>query len=432
VLNSCIFSAASGRVFLRRASRLVTFTVATVLPLAAFAQSSQRLRDRDPDLEGSKKLAAELQQANFHYGPFYLLSKIRLSDAGFTESATLPTGDQSGGLSVSVEAPQRLYFVPTRKTVLTFEATPGYSFFSGTTGDESDRDGQFNYLMRGDAHFLFNHLYLDLYGLREDTLRAHVADINRLVTLENDEGGVVGEVKYSSKTSALFSLRFRDTQFPGNRFQPQDRPVSLLDRSERNGRVSMLHRTFPLTALFVAAERSDYTFDRASYKNSRRTWYGAGASYNAGRTQFRLEAGPGKLEFDDPSQHDFSSILGSFTASRTNGRQTYSLAADRDLGFSIFLDNNYFIANVLRAGVSHVATRKLTLRAGSTYERDVYEVPVQGNERRDTISFTSVGFLYNFRRLIFGSDIGWYERRSTFAGDEDEGIRYVLHLSFTP
>lgn len=415
---------------MRGAQRLVTVAVLTILAFDAFAQSSQKMRDRDPDLEASKRLAAELQQANFHYGPFYLLSRIRIADAGFSETASLPAGDQSGGLSLSIDAPQRFYFVPSKKTILTFEATPGYSFFSGAADDGSD--GQFNYLLRGDAHFLFNHLYLDVYAMRENQLRAHIADVNRLVTLKNDETGVAGEAKYSSKTSALFSFRLRDTEFPADRFQPGDRPVNLLDREETNGRVSLMHKTFPLTSLFVAAERSDYSFDRATYKNSRRTWYGGGAILNAGRTQLRLEAGPARLDFDDPAQHDFSGILGSFSATRTNGRRTYTFGADRDLGFSVFAGNNYFVSNVLRVGVSHAATRKLTLRLGSTYERDVYDVAFNGRERRDTISFTSVGFMYNLRRISFGSDIGWYERRTTFAGDEDSGIRYVLHLSFTP
>ena len=420
---------------MRGSQRLISvLTVATICSLTAYAQSSQKLRDRDPDLEASKRLAAELQQANFHYGPFYLLSRFRISDAGFSETASLPTGDQSGGVSLSLEAPQRLYFVPSKKTILTFEATPGYSFFNGTIGDSEDEDnnGQFNYVLRGDAHFLFNHLYLDVYGLREDQLRAHIADVNRLVTLQSDEVGVVGEAKYSSKTSALFNLRFRDTQFPEDRFQPEDRPVNILDREESNGRVSLHHKTFPLTSLFVAAERSDYSFGRATYKDGSRTWYGAGALYNAGRTQLRIEAGPGRLDFDDPAEHDFSGILGSFTATRSNGRRTYTFGAERDLGFSVFAGNNYFISNILRAGISHVATRRLTVRAGSTYERDDYDVPFQGNDRRDTISFTSVGFIYTIRALSIGSDVGWYERSTTFGGDEDSGIRYVLHLSFTP
>ena len=405
--------------------RLSAIVLATLMSVSAYGQSSQRMRDRDPDLEASKRLANDLQQANFHSRSFYLLSRIRISDAGFSETASLPAGEQGGGLSLTVEAPNRLYYVPTKKTVLSLEVTPGYSFI-GSGG------GQFGYLVRADAHLLLNHIYLDFYGLREDQLRAHVADVNRLVTLGNDEAGVVGEFKYSSRTSMLFNIRAREVNFPEDRFQPENVPVNLLDRSETNGRVSLMHKTFPLTSLFVAAERSDYSFDRATYKNSTRTSLSAGAAYNAGRTSLRLEGGPVKLDFDDPVESDYSGIAASFSAVRSNGRRTYSARADRDLGFSIFLANNYFVSTTLTAGVTHVATAKLSLRASTSHERDDYEVPVGGIRRQDTISFTSVGFIYAVRRINLGADVGWYERNSTFGGDEDAGIRTVLHLSFTP
>ncbi|MFP5247598.1 MAG: hypothetical protein ACLGH0_12980 [Thermoanaerobaculia bacterium] len=403
------------------------------VPLLAFAQQDQKLRDRDPDLAASKKLAADLQQANFHSGPWYLYSRLRISDAGFSESSYVPTGDTSGGISVTVEAPQRLYFVPRRKTIFSVEFVPGYSVFR-----EGRREGQMNYLARADAHLLFNHLYLDIYGLRADQLRAHVADINRLATTREDEFGVAGEVKYSSRTSGLFTARIRDTSYPLNRFQPEldpdldFNPIQLYDRTERNGRLSMLHKTLPLTSLFVSAEASKYEFRVATYKNSTRTWAGGGVLYDSGRSQIRAEAGPVKLDFDDPAQEDFQGIAGTIRATRSNGRWSYQAAAERDLGFSIFANNNFYIAHIANAGVSYSATRRLSLRANVAAERDDYEHIVDGIKRRDTVSFSSVGFNYSIRRFTTGLDVGWYERDSNYGGDVASGIRYVVRLSFTP
>ncbi|HEX2059835.1 MAG TPA: hypothetical protein VHK90_03765, partial [Thermoanaerobaculia bacterium] len=134
--------------------RFRAFILAAILPVAAAAQQPQKLRDRDPDLAASKKLASDLQQANFHAGPFYLMSRLRLSDAGFSGATAVPTGGDGGGLSISVDAPQRLYFVPTKKVILSAEFIPGYTFFRANDRDVSrngDRSGQFNYLARGDA-----------------------------------------------------------------------------------------------------------------------------------------------------------------------------------------------------------------------------------------------------------------------------------------
>lgn len=425
----------------RRFQAFILAALVAIVPVAATAQQPQKLRDRDPDLAAAKKLAADLQQANFHTGPFYLMSRLRLSDAGFSGSTAVPTGGDGGGLSISIDAPQRIYFVPTKKVILTAEVVPGYTFFRRSDRDTSrdgDESGQFNYLVRGDAHFLWNHLYLDVYTQSADQLRAHVADINRLATTREDETGVSGEWKYSSRTSGVFVARYRQTTYPLDRYQPEldpdpnYNPIELLNRDERNARVSLMHKTFPLTSLFVSGELSDYSFDAATYKDSRRTWFSAGALYDTGRTQLRVEAGPMKLDFTDATQHDFSGIAAAARADRANGRWSYHAAVERDLGFSIFADNNYFVSDVVSAGVDYIASRRVTLRGNTAWQRDTYEVPVAGNERRDTTMFTSAGLIYGIRAIRVGGDVGWYERDSTFGGDIDSGIRYVVHLSFTP
>jgi hypothetical protein len=415
---------------------MIALVAIAIFPLLAAGQQSQNLRDRDPDLVGAKKIHGDLQQANFHSGPFYLWSRLRLSDAGFTDAGYVPTGDDGGSIAISVEAPQRLFFVPHRKVILTADLIPGYSFFS-----KGDSSGQFNYLVRGDTHLLFNHLYVDIYGQRADQLRAHVADINRLATTREDEFGVATEFKYSSRTSALFNLRYRDTAYPTDRFQPKleelpqntnYNPLQLLNRNERNARGSILHKTFPLTSLFVAAEVSNYGFHAATYKDSRRTWYGGGLLYDSGRTQMRVEAGALSLAFGDPAQRDFKGISGSANVARANRRWTYAGGLERDLGFSIFAGNNYYVSDRAHIGAEYAATRRLALRAGVMAERDTYEVDVQGHHRVDDILFPSVGFSYQIRRVSAGVDLGWYDRESTFGGDTASGIRYVLRLSFVP
>jgi hypothetical protein len=401
------------------------------VPLLASAQQDQRLRDRDPDLAASKKLWGDLQQANFHSGSWYWSSRLRLADAGYTEAGYIPTGDSAGGLSLSIEAPNRFYFVPRKKVIFTADVVPGYSFFR-----EGERRRQFNYLVRGDMHLLLNHLYLDVYASRANQLRAHVADLNRLATAREDEAGVGGEFKYSSRTSALFTLRLRDTSYPKDRFQPDPGAgriaVEVLDRKETNTRLALHHKTFPRTALFVAGERSEYRFPNHEAYRSDRTYAGAGFAYDGGRTQIRLEGGPTRLRFDDPAQPDYSGITAQLGATRANGRWTTTLSAERDLGFSIFLNNPYFIATSGAIGLDYIATRRLTLHAGSVYERDEYDQPVLGLMRTDDISFTSVGFTYGVRRAKFGADVGWYERDTTAWGDTASGIRYALRLSFTP
>ncbi|HEY0141127.1 MAG TPA: hypothetical protein VGF48_09540 [Thermoanaerobaculia bacterium] len=396
--------------------------------MVASAQFTQGTRDRDPDLEGSKLLATELQKAQIHWGPVYLLSRFRVADVGYTDVGYLPADDQGDGLTLGVEAPQRIYFVPSRKVILSADVTPGLSYT-----DNRDPRTQFNYRTRADVHFLFNHLYLDIYGGRSDTLQAQVADINRLATVRETETGVAGEIKYSSRTSALFSARFREITFPENRLQPAGVPLELLERDERAGRFSVLHKTLPRTSLTLAGEYSDYEFPETAYKNGTRTWIGPGFSFDNGRVHLRAEAGPGTLRFDQGGQHEFNGVLGRSLFGYRRGKWTASANVHRDLGFTIFANNNFYIADQAGVRLGYVATRRLSLHTYTIHERDEYPVPAQGVLRRDTISFTAAGFNYQLlRRIAVGLDAGWYTRSSTGFGDEDSGIRYVLHLSYTP
>jgi hypothetical protein len=413
--------------------RLIAIAITVGLAAAASAQQTQTLRDRDPDIAAARQVAADLQRANFHNGPWYLLSRIRIADAGFSEGAYVPTGDSEGSFSLKIEAPNRLYFVPRKKTVYSLQVTPSYSFFR-----EGARDGQFDFAIRGDAQYLLNHLYLDVYGATSDQLEAHVADINRVATVRENELGVAGEVKYSSRTSGQFILRVRDTEYPEERFQPDPHPegvhipTQVLDRREQNVRLSMLHKTFPRTSLFVAGEGSNYDFDNVARYSSRRTYAGGGLQYEAGRTTVRVEAGPMKLDFDDESMADYEGLTARFGTTRTAGRWGYRLNANRDIGFSLFLDNAYYVATQGELGVDYSANRRLTLHARTAYERDEFETPVNGRQRTDDVSFSSVGFTYLFRKAAVGADIGWYERDSTAYGDVASGIRYVVRLSLTP
>jgi hypothetical protein len=228
----------------------------------------------------------------------------------------------------------------------------------------------------------------------------------------------------------------RDTEYPENRFQPDPKgahiAVQVLDRREKNVRLSMLHKTFPRTSLFVAAEGSEYEFDNKAVYASRRTYAGAGLQYDAGRTSVRLEAGPMKLDFEDDSMQDYEGLTARLQTSRKAGRTTYFANANRDIGFSIFLDNAYYVATQVGVGLDYEANRRLTLHARSAYEEDEFETPVEGKLRTDDVSFTSVGFTYGLRRFSFGADIGWYERDTTAFGDTASGIRYAVRLSLVP
>ena len=404
-----------------------------VLSLSAFAQEEESLRNRDRTFDASRTIASELQRAQIHDGPFYFLTELRLSDIGYSQEFFMPVGN-GNGVTFGASAPQRIFFVPTKKTVYSIEYTPEYNVLH--SGSSSS---QYNYNTRADAQFITNHLYADVYGRKADEIRASAAELNRFISERETTAGITGELRYSTRTSATFTAETRSINHPLSEFQPSDRDVLLLDRSEHNYRLALRHKTFPLTSLYAVGETSTYSFPFATYKASRRTFAGLGASRDSGRMFLRVEAGPGRLNFRDPSQHDFRGALGNAALSyRASARTTIGAAAARDVAFSIFADNNYYVVDQANLNMIYAATRRLAFTAGSTYMIDRYDVPTLMNDyrtigrRRDHFSFTSVGWRYTIRRFIGGFDVGYYDRYSNFDPNNQHGIRLVLHLSLVP
>ena len=409
----------------------IAFVVA-IFPLVASAQEG--LRDRDRTFTASRKIAEDMRSARLRYGPFYFLSRLELSDIGYTDQFYLPTDDQASGLTASVIAPQRLYFVPSRKTIFSAEVTPQYYFLEKNRGSSS-RD-HVGFFTRADAQIFLNHFYFDVYGTRSQELRGNV-DINRLATRADKSIGTTGEFRYSSRTSATWAASYRQSRYPTSRLQPEDIDVHLLDRTEHNVRIGARHKTFPLTSLLVAAEVSNYAFPFTTYKDSRRTYAGAGFDFDNGRSGLRAEAGMASLTWKRQGPKEFHGAVGNAQFTRKlNDRMTLSLGGTRDVDFSIYVNNYYFVADRAAFSTDYSATRRLTLRFASTYGRDSYDIPTLVNgfsvRRRDNVSFTSVGWIYSLRRLRGGFDVGWYQRNSNVEVDDNNGIRLVLHLSLAP
>jgi hypothetical protein len=409
----------------------VTRSRAAALVIAALSSApllAQPVRDRDPSFLAARQIAADLVRATYHWGPFYLLSRLQLADVGFDQQISIPTEEQVGGFGVGISAPQRLYFVPRKKVVFSLDAVPSYHWFSS-----SDRNNQLGYSLRGDAHFIFNHLYLNFHAAQADQLQASTVEVNRLVTQRRTQTGASGELKYSTRTSVTFAASFHDARHPASRLQPTDKDVSRLDRSEERVQAAFIHKTFPLTSLFATTHLHRYDFVSANESDSRRAYLGGGFVFETRGTLIRTELGPAVLDFRTPGREDFRGALGNLQATRRAGnRWQFAALGLRDLEFSITPENSYYVADRGALNVEYGATRRLSLRGGTQAGRDIYPVPVEGIRRRDTFRFTSAGWSYTTRRVRGGFDVGYFDRSSTVQVDEQNGIRVLVHLSFTP
>lgn len=415
----------------------VAVAVVVLFPMAGAAQE-QGLRDRDRERQpdASRRIAADIQKASVHRGPFYLLSSIQLADIGYEETNEfwVPTRDHTSGVTFGINAPHRLYFIPRKKVVFVLDAVPAYGFFR-VSDEEGGRHfrNQFGYVTRAAMQLLLNHLYLETYGGTSNTLRSNTGEINRILTRSDKNYGINGELKYSSKTSALFAAVVRDVDFPDDGEQPVDKDVRLLGRHELSQRLSLRHKTFPRTALYVAAEHGNYEFKRLLSRDSSRTYGGGGATFTGNYVTATVESGYAQLSFDEPGVKEFSGAIGNARVDVPIGRRwNVNATASRDVDFSIFGDNRYYTLDRVNTAVTYRVSQRLQLRGTGNLGRNRFDVPNQGVLRRDDLSFVSAGFLFSLRRSQIGLELGHYSRKTNIGDPSESGIRTILHLSFRP
>src|SRR4051812_8990765 len=106
-----------------------------LLTVALSVSAQEGLRDRERGFSASQQISTDLRKARFRSGAFYLLSSINLSDIGYESSFFVPTPERGSGISFGFSAPNRLYYVPSKKAVFSVQATPEYTFFTGGSGN---------------------------------------------------------------------------------------------------------------------------------------------------------------------------------------------------------------------------------------------------------------------------------------------------------
>lgn len=409
--------------------RLVVSLIIVVIAAGASGQQLERpqqTRDREPSLNAVRKLADEIRSATFHRGQFYLVSRLELADIGIEQQFFTPVAG-SGSVSLGFSAPQKLFWVPAKKFVMSGELVPSYSYVG------RGHDTQWGLRGRGDVHFLLNHLYLDFYAANANELVADTGEIGQLLTVRRPAYGLASELRYSSKTWATLETEKSRTRFPRDRHQPEGFDVQLLERNDWNNRLVLSHRTLPRTTFNLIGEYRDSNFVNEPRRSATRKYTALGAEWQGRRTAITAEAGPATLNVSRAGGKDFRGALGNLRATKALGeRWRIDGAARRDVIFSLDANNDYYVSDRVSGRAEVDVTRKFSIDFGSTVGRDHYDVPVNGILREDHTEFDSVGWLYRLEHVQGGFEVGYFRRDSNVAVESDDGIRLFLRLSLHP
>ena len=388
-------------------------------------------RDRDEELAAKRRIERDLEQAQFRANHLYLISKFELGDIGIGSELYIPADEQLDGVALSFRAPQRLYYIANRRTLFSLDVEPGYVMYI-----DSDRENQLSWLLRGDVHFLFPSFYVNGFVSVADELLRDNSEFTRLVPRDTTAWGVNTEFKPSSRTQLASSYIVRDIKYDANEDFFFDRQLELLERTASQFKLEGRHHTFPITHTLLGVMHTDYDFDKTPTRNASQIYYYVGADREIGDHRFVARVGYSELDYRDSEGQDYSGFLGDAALDMNlSSRNDLAITYRRDLQFSVFANNNHYLADRLFLNDVHKLTDRLSAHLQAQAGLNSYEVPIATPsgplKREDELYYIGAGPSYQFfDRVTLGFVVGPWERRSNIPGQSDDGIRWQILLSF--
>ncbi len=395
------------------------------------------------------------REAPWHVGPFYIRPVLVLSNAGFDSniyhSPTNPVQDYT----LTAGPGATVYLPLNRRFVLTAYASPQYVFFFKT-----ERQRTWNQYYAGSANLDLRRAFLSFDWKFADAQERWNYELD-VMPRRNEQGATASAlIKTSRRTSIAAAVKRYDYRYQdllAESFNVRER----LNRRETFFTGSFYYQATTRRRFFIDAELGlyDFQFQRtAELKDSRSQALYGGLEFSplGGRFRGRVRLGFKRFDLLSAAGADFAGVVGDTQVS-FRVAQPFVLRGSyrRDVNFSLWFENPYFIDSRPGVGASIYLGRKVRLDYDYSAGWNRYPVAqavgasgggaaggsggqgqgeggvVVAAKRNDYIRIQSAGIYF---RVVKDTAIGfvasrWF-RRSDWYGRDDRRMFYGLNLTY--
>jgi hypothetical protein len=382
-----------------------------------------------------KELEAKWHEAAWHWGPFHIQPQLVISNAGVDSnlfySPTAPIKDYT----VTAGPAATIYLPIHRKFVLSAYGSPQYVWYSKTT-----RERTWNYYANGTAQLSLKNIFFSLEGVYSDARERWNTEID--IRPRRTEVGYGGSalVKLAWKTS--FSLGYRTVKYDyvsvvyGDGFDVRER----LNRQESYANLSFFYQASTQRRIFLDFEYGDFQFEfapQAAIGDSRSGAAYAGLEFSrlGRRVRGRIRVGFKKFDVRAVDGPDYQGVVGDSQLSVRLAKPLVVRASYvRDVRFSLWYNNPYFVESRPGAGVSLYILRFLRLDYDYSIGRNRYpEVGGGGPDvkRFDEYSIHAGGVYFRIRKTVaLGFVASWWARNSNLDAEDDKRTFFGVNLTY--
>jgi len=381
------------------------------------------------------ELERKWREAAWHVGPFRIQPSLVISNAGVDSNVFYAPSDPIKDFTITAGPAAAIYLPIYRKFVLSLSGSPQYVWYSKT-----ERERTWNYYFNGAAQLSLKNLFLSLEGKYSDARERWNTEIDiRPRRVEKGYGGSM-LVKTSWKTSVSLAYKTAIYDYESVVYEGGFNVQEQLNRQESYANLSLYYQASTQRRFFLDFEYGLYEFefaDQASIKDSRSGAAYAGLEFSplGRRVRGRIRVGYKKFDIRNPEGIDYQGVVGDSQLSVRLARPFLIRGSYvRDVRFSLWYGNAYYIESRPGAGVSIYPFRFLRLDYDYSFGRNRYPVVGGGGpdvKRLDDYSIHSAAVYFRVKKNVgFGFIASWWVRNSNLASEDDKRTFFGVNLTY--
>jgi len=384
----------------------------------------------------SSELDEIIRNAKWKIGPFRIHPIIRFRDIGYDDNVYRKRQEDNPISDYTATVSPRLntYLLFRNWLILSFSENPEYVFFL-----KERRERSFNNNFSPQIKILlFQRFVLSgNYQFRRARRRASSEfDLRAVEQVKGYNGSFFYET--ARRTSFGISGSLRNVSYEDITLPAEVIYLSLaLDRQERSGKFELYYRIFSGSFFFAGGQYTKYNFEhiQSQWRNSYSYQLYSGIRFPVlGRIRGMILVGYKILTPENIWRKGFSGIVGNTSLDLRIRRFGFRIGYSRDCQFSFYLNNVFFLEDIIRPGISFYLTNFLRLDYDFTYGESYYPESIlvylpngtyKNMERNDIYRIHTAGFVVRIvRNFGIGIRYNYWVRESTipYIGDRNRWI----------
>jgi len=347
----------------------------------------------------ARNLNSLWEQAAWDLGQLRIQPAFLLTNAGYDSNVLYAPRDPIEDYTFTLGPAFDVFLRIKKKLMISFYASPRYVHFF-----ETKRERSWNYHLNGSLNLLLNRFFLSVGGVYTDARQRINTEID--IRPRRKEKGARASLLWQPSKRLSFSVEARRSEYDHENVVYEQFWISeRLDRTEDYANFTIYYQLGARTRFFADMGYGRFDFQSAlNFRDSEsRAFYGGFEFSPAGKIRGNIRLGYKEFDAKLVEGQDYSGLVGD-TGIQVRLLRSVVMRAEyrRDVRFSLYYGNVYFLENRAGGGLSVYVTKRIRLDYDYSLGRNKYpgEESAPVGKRLDEYKIHTAGIYFRLKRNI--------------------------------